>query len=88
MNISFVIPVYKEEDNILSLIEKINHNCNKSEINYKIFLIDDSPTQIIKNKTKTFDNNLIYIFRRKKIRKRFSCFIWPRGSLKNQIHNI
>ena len=88
MNISFVIPVYKEEDNILSLIEKINHNCNKSEINYKIFLIDDSPTQIIKNKTKTFDNNLIYIFRGKKLGRGSAVLYGLEEALKTKFTDI
>ncbi len=65
MNISFVIPVYKEEDNIIELINKIDDNCYSSQLNYKIFLIDDSPTEIIK--IRKLNPKVKYIYRGKKL---------------------
>ena len=65
MNISFVIPVYKEEDNIIELINKIDDNCYSSKLNYKIFLIDDSPTEIIK--IRKLNPKVKYIYRGKKL---------------------
>ena len=67
MNISFVIPVFKEEDNILELINKIDDNCSEAKIKYKIFLVDDSPTDIIEVKIQKLDINIHYIFRGKKL---------------------
>ncbi len=67
MNIGFVIPVYKEEDNIIELINKINDNCSSSKLNYKIFLIDDSPTEIIKIKIRNVNHKVKYIYRGKKL---------------------
>ncbi len=67
MNISFVIPVYKEEDNIIELINKIDDNCYSSKLNYKIFLIDDSPTEIIKIKIRNVNHKVKYIYRGKKL---------------------
>ena len=67
MNISFVIPVYKEEDNIIELINKIDANCSGDKLNYKIFLIDDSPTEIIKIKIKNLNQKVKYIYRGNKL---------------------
>lgn len=67
MNISFIIPTYKEEDNILELLNKIESNCSKNKINFKIFIIDDSPTKKIEDKIKNLNIKFDYIYREKKL---------------------
>ena len=67
MNISFIIPTYKEEDNILELLNKIESNCSKNKISFKIFIIDDSPTKKIEDKIKNLDIKIDYIYRGKKL---------------------
>lgn len=62
MNLTVIIPAYKETDNIEILIDKINKNLKDPYI----ILIDDSPDNSIEKIIKKF-NNLKYIFRGKKL---------------------
>tara|TARA_X000001036_G_scaffold243725_1_gene227380 strand:- start:1076 stop:1795 length:720 start_codon:yes stop_codon:yes gene_type:complete len=62
MNISIIIPTFKERENIKNLINLI-----KSEIEIsKIIIVDDSPNEEIKNEIRIFDD-VEYIFRGKKL---------------------
>ena len=67
MKISLIVPTYKEDDNILELLTKIQSNLNKKNISYNVIIIDDSPTNNIKNLLKDFNNNINYFFRGKKL---------------------
>ena len=62
MNLTVIIPAYKEADNIEILIDKINKNLKDPYI----ILVDDSPDNKIEKIIKKF-NNLKYIFRGKKL---------------------
>ena len=62
MNLTIIIPAYKEADNIEVLIDKINKNLKDPYI----ILVDDSPDNSIEKIIKKF-NNLKYIFRGKKL---------------------
>ena len=62
MNISIIIPTFKEKENIENLINLI-----KSEIEIsKIIIVDDSPNEEIKNEIRIFDD-VEYIYRGKKL---------------------
>ena len=62
MNISIIIPTFKERENIKNLINLI-----KSEIEIsKIIIVDDSPNEEIKNEIRIFDD-VEYIYRGKKL---------------------
>ena len=62
MNLTVVIPTYKETDNIKILIDKLNENIK--DIN--IIIVDDSPDDGMKEILKKY-NNLKYIYRGKKL---------------------
>ena len=62
MNISIVIPTFKEKENIKKLVNLI-----KSEIEvFKIVIVDDSPDDGIKNEISNL-NDINYIYRGKKL---------------------
>lgn len=62
MNISIIIPTFKEKENIKNLINLI-----KSEIEVsKIIVVDDSPSEEIKNEINNL-NDVEYIYRGKKL---------------------
>ena len=67
MNLSLIIPTYNEHENIKELIDKIKINLSQKDINYKIFIIDDSSTKKTFDKLKDDINNIDYIFRGKKL---------------------
>ena len=67
MKISLIIPTYNEDENIVELIDKINNNLDKKNIDFKIFIIDDSPKNIISNYLKNYSQNLEYIYRGQKL---------------------
>ena len=67
MNISLIIPTYNEDKNIIDLIKKIENNLYNEKINYKIFVIDDSPTDVIKDSIKQFNKTVNFIYRGKKL---------------------
>ena len=67
MNISLIIPTYNEDKNIEELIKKIDNNLYNEKINYNIFVIDDSPTDAIKDSLKQFNKVVNYIYRGKKL---------------------
>ena len=62
MNLTVVIPTYKETDNIKILIDKLNENIK----DIHIILVDDSPDDGMKEIVKK-SNNLKYIYRGKKL---------------------
>ncbi len=67
MKISLIIPTYNEHENIDELINKINNNLDKKNIDFKIFIIDDSPKNTISNYLKNYTQNLEYIYRGQKL---------------------
>ena len=69
MQLSIVIPVYNEKNNISLLLSKINSAINKMK--YEIIIVDDSSNDGSKKILKKLSNkfkNLKVIFRNKKIR--------------------
>jgi len=67
MNIGIIIPTYNENENILDLIKKIDQNLSSKNINYKIFIVDDSKKSTISNIIKPYENKLRYHHRGKKL---------------------
>ncbi len=67
MNLSLIIPTYNEHENIKELIDKIKINLSQKDLNYKIFIIDDSSTKKTFDNLKDDINNIDYIFRGKKL---------------------
>ena len=67
MNISLIIPTYNEHENIVELINKIKNNLDIKNFKFKIFIIDDSPKNIILNYLKNHTQNVDYIYRGKKL---------------------
>ena len=67
MNISLIIPTYNEHENIVELINKIKNNLDRKNLDFKIFIIDDSPKNIISNYLKNHTQNVEYIYRGKKL---------------------
>tara|TARA_B100000959_G_C14957575_1_gene614413 strand:- start:979 stop:1704 length:726 start_codon:yes stop_codon:yes gene_type:complete len=67
MNISIIIPIYKEDDNILELITKIDHNLKINNHHYMIILVDDSPTNSTENIIKKYEEKVKLIYRGKKL---------------------
>ncbi len=88
MNISFIIPTYKEEDNILELLNKIEINCSKNNISFKIFIIDDSPTKKIQDVIKNFDFKINYIFRGKKLGRGSAVLEGIKSALSSEFTDI
>lgn len=67
MKASIIIPTYKESENISELLDKIKKNLNKERIDFKILIVDDSPTQEINKFIKKDNDNVRYIYRGKKL---------------------
>ncbi len=62
MDISIIIPTFKEKENIKNLISSIKSEIEAAEI----IIVDDSPDEDIKNEINNF-NNVKYIYRGKKL---------------------
>lgn len=45
-NISIVVPIYNEEENLLSLHGEICQTCNKSGIKFEVVIVDDGSTDL------------------------------------------
>ena len=67
MNIGIVIPTYNENENILDLIKKIDQNLSNKNIDYKVFIVDDSIENTILDITKHLEGKLKYHHRGKKL---------------------
>ena len=42
MNLAIIVPTYNENENILELIKKIDQNLSVKNIDFKVFIVDDS----------------------------------------------
>lgn len=67
MKVSIIIPTYKESENISELLNKIQKNLNKERIDFKILIVDDSPTKEINKFINKDNDNVRYIYRGKKL---------------------
>ena len=88
MNISLIIPTYNEHDNIEELINKIQDNLNIKDLNFKIFVIDDSPRNIISKSLKNYTKNIEYTFRGKKLGRGSAILEGIRNALKTEYTDI
>ena len=74
-NLSIIIPIYKEKNNIIELTNKIKKNLNFK--NYEIIFVDDNSKdgteEILKNLKKKY-KNFNFIIRKKKKDLTQSCF--------------
>ena len=78
MNITVVIPTYKETDNIKILLDKLNENLK----DIYIILVDDSPDNRMENIIKKY-NNLKYIYRGEKLGRGSAVLDGMREAAKN-----
>ena len=67
MKTSIIIPTYKESENISELLNKIQENLNRENINFKIFIVDDSPNRDIQKLLSKDNLNINYIYRGEKL---------------------
>ena len=88
MNISLIIPTYNEHDNIEELINKIQDNLNIKDLNFKIFVIDDLPRNIISKSLKNYTKNIEYTFRGKKLGRGSAILEGIRNALKTEYTDI
>ena len=67
MKISIIIPTFRESENILELIDKIQKNLIRENIEYKIYIIDDSPGKDIEKLLILHNIRINYIYRGEKL---------------------
>ena len=83
MNLTVIIPAYKEDDNIKILIDKLNENIK--DIN--IIIVDDSPDESMREIIKKY-NNLKYIYRGKKLGRGSGVLHGMKDAIKNNNFHI
>ena len=85
-NLSIIIPIYKEKNNIVELASKIKKNLNFK--NYEIIFVDDNSRdgteEILKNLKKKY-KNFNFIIRKKKKDLTQACF---NGIEKSKYHQF
>ncbi|MFC1576470.1 glycosyltransferase family 2 protein [Candidatus Omnitrophota bacterium] len=62
--ISFVLPVYNEESNLMVVYESIKKACSESDVDYEIIFVDDGSTDSslgVMKKLKSSDNKANYV---------------------------
>tara|TARA_A100001234_G_C12629098_1_gene387380 strand:- start:998 stop:1723 length:726 start_codon:yes stop_codon:yes gene_type:complete len=67
MNLAIIVPTYNENENILELIKKIDQNLSVNNIDFKVFIVDDSNQNTILNLIKPFSDKINYHHRGKKL---------------------
>lgn len=67
MNVAIIVPTYNENENILELIKKIDHNLSAKNIDFNVFIIDDSLENTISSIIEPFKNKVSYHHRGKKL---------------------
>lgn len=67
MNVAIIVPTYNENENILELIKKIDHNLSAKNIDFNVFIIDDSPENTISSIIEPFKNKVTYHHRGEKL---------------------
>ena len=83
MNLTVVIPTYKETGNIKILIDKLNENIK----DLYIILVDDSPDNSMEEIIKKY-NNLKYIYRGKKLGRGSAVLHGMKEAIKNNDFQI
>ena len=58
-NLSIIIPIYKEKNNIIELTNKIKKNLNFK--NYEIIFVDDGSNDNTSNKIRNFIKNFFLL---------------------------
>lgn len=67
MNLAIIVPTYNENENILELIKKIDQNLSVKNIDFKVFIVDDSNQNTILDLIKPFSDKINYHHRGKKL---------------------
>ena len=67
MNLAIIVPTYNENENILELIKKIDQNLSVNNIDFKVFIVDDSNQNTILDLIKSFSDKINYHHRGKKL---------------------
>ena len=67
MNIAIIVPTYNENENILELIERISQNLSSQNIDFKVFIVDDTIEDTLREIIKPYENLTIYYHRGKKL---------------------
>ena len=67
MNLAIIVPTYNENENILELIKKIDQNLSVNNIDFKVFIVDDSNQNTILDLIKPFSDKINYHHRGKKL---------------------
>lgn len=67
MNVAIIVPTYNENENILELIKKIDLNLSRQNIDFKVFIIDDSIENSMLNLINPYLDKVNYHHRGKKL---------------------
>ena len=67
MNLAIIVPTYNENENILELIKKIDQNLSVNNIDFKVFIVDDSNQNTILDLIKPFSDKINYHHRGKNL---------------------
>ena len=59
MNIAIIVPTYNENENILELIERITQNLSSQNIDFKVFIVDDTIQDTLKEIIKLHANQAV-----------------------------
>ena len=67
MNVAIIVPTYNENENILELIKKIDQNLSAKNIDFKVFIVDDSVENTISSIIEPLIEKVTYHHRGKKL---------------------
>lgn len=88
MNIGIIVPTYNENENILDLIKKIDQNLSPKNINYKVFIIDDSIEDTISAIIKPLQKKVKYFHRGKKLGRGSAVIEGMKYALETEYTNL